>query len=131
MNQDDKSQIRNLIENWTKAVRNKDIDGILANHAQDMVMFDVPLPLQSKGLAEYKKTWELFFSWTKDSRIYDITELEITTSDTVAFCHGIGHCAGEDANGVKESLTFRLTMGLCKVNGQWVITHEHHSLPSE
>ena len=26
------------------------------------VMFDVPLPLQSRGTEEYRKTWELFFA---------------------------------------------------------------------
>ena len=27
----------------------------------DIVMFDVPAPLQAKGIEEYKNTWELFF----------------------------------------------------------------------
>jgi len=131
MSNDNELQIRDLFEKWATAVKNKDIDKILANHSEDIVMFDVPLPLQSKGIDAYRKTWEVFFSWTKDSRIFDFTELEITTSDTVAFCHAIGRCTGEDSSEVKESLTFRLTMGLKKIDGQWVITHEHHSLPSE
>ena len=131
MYNDDEKQIHNLFEKWATAVKDKDIDGILANHSEDIVMFDVPLPLQSKGLDAYKKTWDVFFSWTKNSRIFDFVELEITTSNTVAFCHAIGRCAGENTNGVKESLTFRLTMGLKKIKGEWFITHEHHSLPSE
>jgi uncharacterized protein (TIGR02246 family) len=130
MNSDNEIQIRALFEKWATAVQNKDISGVLANHSEDIVMFDVPLPLQSKGIAAYKKTWEVFFSWTKDSKLFDFTELEITASDTVAFLHVIGHCAGEDSTGLKESLTFRLTMGLKKINGQWVVTHEHHSLPN-
>ena len=27
-------------------------------------------------------------------------------------------------------LDFRLTTGLCKVNGAWTIVHEHHSVPT-
>jgi ketosteroid isomerase-like protein len=41
-------QIRTLIEAWAKAVRAQDVGGAIANHTDDMVMFDVPLPLQSK-----------------------------------------------------------------------------------
>jgi hypothetical protein len=29
-----------------------------------------------------------------------------------------------------SDLDFRLTMGLCKVNGHWLVTHEHHSIPA-
>ena len=61
---DNESQIRELVENWARAVRNEDMDGVLAHHADDIVMFDVPPPLQSKGIDAYKKTWELFSTRT-------------------------------------------------------------------
>jgi hypothetical protein len=56
------NQIRTLMEDWAAAVRSKDMTGALAQHADDIVMFDVPLPLQSRGMDEYRKTWELFFA---------------------------------------------------------------------
>jgi len=62
----DEVAIRNLVENWASTVRRKDLDAILLNHSPDMLMFDVPPPLESKGLEAYKKTWDLFFSWAHD-----------------------------------------------------------------
>ena len=56
------TQIKALIEAWADAVRRHDLSGILAHHDQDIVMFDVPPPLQSRGLDEYKKTWDLVLS---------------------------------------------------------------------
>jgi ketosteroid isomerase-like protein len=56
----DEAAIRDVIESWAKAVRRKDIDGILANHSPDILMFDVPPPIQSKGIDAYKKTWDFF-----------------------------------------------------------------------
>ena len=53
--------IRELVESWARAVRAKDLNGILANHSTDMLMFDVPPPLQSKGIQAYKKTWSCSF----------------------------------------------------------------------
>jgi ketosteroid isomerase-like protein len=62
------SQIRALIEAWADAVRRHDLSGIFAHHEQDIVMFDVPPPLQSRGMDEYKKTWDLFCRYHKPVR---------------------------------------------------------------
>ena len=59
----DEAAVRDLIEAWADAVRQKDYAGILRSHAVDFVMFDVPPPFKSVGLEDYRKTWDLFFSW--------------------------------------------------------------------
>jgi len=124
------NQVRVTVDEWTLAVRNEDINGVLKNHDPNIVMFDLPYPLQSKGMEEYKKTWELFFSWSKQSRVFDIVEMEIKANEHLAFCYGLMRCAGKSKGGNKEEFTFRLTLGLVKKNGQWLICHEHHSLPA-
>ncbi len=43
-------EIRRLVEDWAAAVRARDLEGAVAHHADDIVMFDVPLPLQSRGM---------------------------------------------------------------------------------
>jgi uncharacterized protein (TIGR02246 family) len=119
----DETHIRTLVENWAKAARGKAMEGVLAHHADDMVMFDVPMPLQSRGMDEYRKTWELFFANSPGGPgSFDLTELQITASGTVAYCHAI--------LGVMDTRG-RLTMGLRKENGRWLIAHEHHSYPLE
>ncbi|HEX3702475.1 MAG TPA: nuclear transport factor 2 family protein, partial [Vicinamibacterales bacterium] len=60
----DEAEITRLIEDWARAVRHKDFTGILANHSPDILMFDVPPPVQSKGIDAYRSTWDLFFSWS-------------------------------------------------------------------
>jgi ketosteroid isomerase-like protein len=49
------AQVRQLIESWARAVRARDIDGILKNHATEMLLFDVPPPVQSKGIEAYRR----------------------------------------------------------------------------
>jgi ketosteroid isomerase-like protein len=120
------SQIKALIEAWADAVRRHDIFGILAHHEQDIVMFDVPPPLQSKGMNEYKKTWDLFFRYHHPSQAFDVEELAITAGEDVAFAVAIMRCGAGTAGG----FLFRLTIGLRKIDGDWRITHEHHSVPS-
>jgi ketosteroid isomerase-like protein len=134
MNEIDKrtneAAIHELIVNWAKAVRTKNVDGILANHSPEILMFDVPPPLQSKGIEAYRKSWDLFFSWARDFGVFDIDEMTITAGDDVGFVTAVMHCAGAEANQERFDLEFRLTLGLRKIRDQWIITHEHHSIPA-
>jgi ketosteroid isomerase-like protein len=118
-NASNESQIRMLVENWARAVRQGKMEGVLAHHTNDIMMFDVIPPLQIKGIAAYEKTWELFFSCSPGGPgSFDLIDLEITANDTVAFCH-----ARVNVSGIKV----RLTMGFRKLQGEWLIVHEHHS----
>ena len=119
-------EIKKVVESWIRAIQQKNMDGILQNHTKDILMFDVPIPLQSKGLMEYKETWDLFFQYSnggKDS--FQLEEFQIHASDTVAFCTALIKLS----NGTTPQC--RLTLGLKKVNNQWMIVHEHHSSPHE
>ena len=126
----DEAAIRELVETWAKAVRAKDLDGILANHSTDMLMFDVPPPLQSKGIEAYKKTWDLFFSWSDDPVVFDIKDMDIIAGTDVAFVAALMRCAGTEKNGERMEIEFRLTIGLREIGGQWIVLHEHHSIPA-
>jgi uncharacterized protein (TIGR02246 family) len=126
----DQADIRNLIESWAAAVRRRDFEGIFSNHSPNIVMFDVPPPFQSRGLEAYKKTWDTFYSWTNDAIPFDIHEIDITAGGDVAFAVATMGCAEPDTGGKSKSLDFRLTIGLRKIDGRWIITHEHHSVPA-
>ena len=126
----DEAAIRELVESWARAVRAKDFDGILANHSTDMLMFDVPPPIQSNGIQAYRKTWDLFFSWSDDPVVFDIKHMDITAGTDVAFVAALMRCAGTEKNGERIDLEFRLTIGLRKIGDQWMILHEHHSIPA-
>ena len=118
------TEVKTLIEAWADAVRRHDYAGVLANHDQDIVMFDVPPPFQSRGLDAYRKTWDLFFGCQRSSYAFDIEDIAITASDVVAFAVAVMRCGPPD-----DTFQFRLTIGLRKVGGDWRITHEHHSVP--
>ena len=61
-------RIKALLENWADAVRRHDLPAILAHHERDVLMFDLPPPLQCKGLEAYAQTWDLFFRYHKPER---------------------------------------------------------------
>ena len=120
---DDEKEIRRILEAWAAAVRSVDMAGILADHTEDVVMFDVPVPLQSRGIEAYRRTWELFFQYSQGGAdAFNLIEFEVTAAEGVGFAHGI--------LGIGSS-RLRLTVGLRKEGGRWKIAHEHHSYAQE
>jgi ketosteroid isomerase-like protein len=125
-------RIRAILEAWADAVRRHDVPAILAHHESDMVMFDLPPPLQCKGIEAYERTWDLFFRYHKPGVAFDIQELAITAGQDVAFAVAIMRCGPNSSSNPaeKDGFPFRLTVGLRKVDGRWCIAHEHHSMPA-
>jgi len=128
--QNDEAEIHTLIERWATAVREEDRAAIRADHDPSILMFDVPPPFLSRGLDAYMATWETFFSWSERPVAFAFHDVEVTCGQDVAFATAVGRCVNLDTNGKGESLEFRLTMCLRKIDGRWRVMHEHHSLPA-
>ena len=126
----DEAEIRKLIEQWAKAVREENREAIRADHDPGILMFDVPPPFLSRGLDDYMATWEKFFSSVEKPVAFAFHDVQVTCGQDVAFATAIGRCVNIDTSGKREPLEFRLTMGLRKIEGRWRIMHEHHSLPA-
>ena len=104
----DEKAVRTVIENWARAVESCDRKGILANHADDLLMFDFPDVV--RGLEAYDKTWDFFFDKPKGPIRYMPKDLVVTAGDQVAFATCLVHCDGTSAG----ALDFRLTTGVKK-----------------
>jgi uncharacterized protein (TIGR02246 family) len=126
----DESAIRALIESWARAVHAGDLDGVLADHSEDIQMFDVPPPNEVRGIEAYRKTWPPFFDWQRRGASFEIVSLDVTAGDDVAFATALLRCGTEEELAKDPDNRLRLTVGLRKENGRWVVSHEHHSFPA-
>jgi len=127
---DDEAQIRQLIEGWANAVHGGDLDGVLADHAQDIVMFDVPPPFDGvRGIDAYRQTWPPFFEWQAHGAVFDIESLDVVVGVDVAYAFGLLRCGTPRELAELPENRLRLTVGLRKEGGRWVVAHEHHSFP--
>lgn len=128
---EDEARIRALIQRWAKAVHEGDLDGVLADHSDDIVMFDVPPPYGGvRGIDEYRATWPPFFEWQRQGASFEIVSLDVTAGDDVAFVHALLRCGTRDELARNPENRLRLSVGLRNEGGRWVVTHEHHSFPS-
>lgn len=124
------NQIRSLIEHWARAVHEADMAVVLADHAKDIVMFDVPPPNEGvHGIDAYRETWPGFFSWQRSGASFEITSLDVTAGTDVAYAHALLRCGTDGELRRDPTRRLRLTLGLRREQGRWIVAHEHHSFP--
>ena len=129
---EDEKQIRNLITRWADAVHRGDLETVLADHAEDLVLYYVPPPHAGiRGLAAYRAVWPPFFAWQAQGARYDIDSLDVTAGHDVAYAHALLRCGTPQELAEQPTLRLRLTFGLRKERGRWLIAHEHHSFPHD
>jgi ketosteroid isomerase-like protein len=126
----DETAIRELVGRWAAAAHDGDLETVLADHAEDIVMFDVPPPEDGvRGLAAYAETWPGFFEWQRGA-CFDLLSLEVVASADVGFAYGLLRCGTPEELAADPDRRLRLTIGLRKVEGRWTVVHEHHSFTS-
>ena len=74
----------------------------------------------------------MLLRYHRPGRAFDIRELTVTAVAEVAFAVAIVWCGpGSSSDPIdKDAFRFRLTVGLRKVGGDWLLAHEHHAVPA-
>jgi len=128
MGKSDEEQIEKLILRWAAAVHSGELDGVLADHASDIVMFDVPPPHDGvRGLDAYRDTWPGFFRWQAEGAVFEVLSLDVTAGEDVAYAYALLRCGTPEDLAERPEPRLRLSVGLRKQDGRWVVAHEHHS----
>jgi uncharacterized protein (TIGR02246 family) len=127
-NTDSEDQIRALLDQWTNAVRAKDIERVVCHYAADVVSFDLAPPLEYKGSEAIRKSLEQWFPTFGGPVGYEIHNLDITVSGDLAFSRSLNHISGRRTN-EETDVWVRATVCYQRSGGKWLITHEHVSVP--
>ena len=125
----DEAQIRARLNRWTQALYARDIDALMSLYATDTITFDLMPPSQVQGAARYRQNFERWFAAMSGPIAYEMHDLRITMSAEVAFCHSVSHIKATRANGEPANYWVRVTVGFQKRNGQWMMIHDHVSMP--
>jgi uncharacterized protein (TIGR02246 family) len=129
----DQADIKALEDRFLAAMKARDVNAIMACYVPDqsLVVFDAVPPRQYTGADAYKKDWQAFFALFPGPMDPSINDLEISAGGDVAYSHSIQHVSLMGKDGKKTEMTVRVTDGYKKTNGQWLISHEHVSVPVE
>jgi uncharacterized protein (TIGR02246 family) len=122
-------QIRHIMDRLARSVQTRDIEGILATYADNAVIFDVRDSLEY-GKDGLRRSWEECFESSKDF-IIEISEPAIRMDGNLAFTHCLSHATGKTLDGQDIDVWMRATDCYQKINGKWLVVHEHVSVPGD
>ena len=125
----DEVDIRQRIEAGVAAVRAKDLEGVMALYAPDVVSFDIGSPLRSAGAEAKRRAWVEVFAMYQRPLGYEVRDLTITVGDDVAFGHSVNRISGVLKNGDKTDFWVRWTACFRKIERNWLIVHDQVSVP--
>lgn len=128
---DARADIKALEDRFVAAFKAKDVEAIMKMYAPDQTLFvfDVIPPRQYVGAAAYRKDWQDFLASFDGPITVELTDLDIAADRNLAYGHSIQRVTGTDKQGKKLDLTVRVTDVYKKTRGQWLIIHEHVSVP--
>jgi ketosteroid isomerase-like protein len=126
------TEISELLERRLEACRAKDIDALMSLYSDDIVYFDLVLPLQFTGTELVRQNFQRWFDEYLGPIGLTTADQKIAVSGAVAFAHMLHEDSGTRRNGLELAVWLRSTVCLQRgEDGKWLITHEHISLPMD
>jgi ketosteroid isomerase-like protein len=126
------NEIQEVVERKAALLETGDARAILSHYAPGFVEFSLAPPLRQPGDGRDPAALEAWLATFEAPPRREVTRLEITTDGDVAFATSLD-CMTAVPRGWTESfrLWFRVTLGLRRIGGRWLVTHEHESVPFE
>jgi ketosteroid isomerase-like protein len=127
--------IRERIEDLVKALNAKDIDGVISLFAPNLVSFDIAPhfgALRYFGAENKRRAWQEAFATFSGPFSYELHELNVTTQgEELAFVHSLNHVRATLASAQISELWVRWTACFRRIDGVWLIVHDHVSVPAD
>ncbi len=126
----DQQEIQALIDERTQAMRDGDAKTICARYTPDAVVFSLAPPLVQP--ADGNREVEQMQAWfdEKGGGVWSqVRDLRVTVDGDLALCTALESMGAPPDSPQPFTLWYRSTLGLCRVDGDWKIVHEHTSTP--
>ena len=94
-----------------------------------MVAFDVRPPLNTRGTGAYRKNFEQWFASFEGPLGFELHDLRVVPGEGAAFCHYLALVSGARPGGRSSGYWVRGTTCFERLDGEWLVTHEHISMP--
>jgi ketosteroid isomerase-like protein len=122
--------LRKHIDALAQAIRDKDVDRVMTFYASDVVAFDLRPPLDARGADAYRQNFQHWFASFDGPIGFLFKDLRVVGGENTAFCHYLSLVTGARAGGRISGYWVRGTTCFERRDGEWLVTHEHISIPS-
>lgn len=130
MDSEDEAEIRRQRELWKAAFEAGDVDRIMSFYApaDQIVAFDIMPPLEFDGWDDYRSNWVDFLGQFDGAPSIETRDMAIACSGDVAFVRCLTRLGGV-MQGKPVDIWTRETNGMRKIEGTWLVVHDHVSVP--
>lgn len=125
----EEAEIRGRLDDLIGAVQAMDLERLKSMYAPDIVSFDVQPPLRAVGWEAKSRNWVEAFTVFEYPLEYEIRDLTIDVDGDLAFAHSLNRLDGTLKNGARTGFWVRATVCFRKIDGAWLIAHDHVSVP--
>lgn len=123
-------EIREVVLARAELLQAGDVKAMLAHSAPRVVQFSLAPPLVEQVDTTDTTPVEQWLTTFEAPPRREVTQLEITTDGDVAFATSIDSMTATPRGSTEPfTLWYRVTLGLRRIDGRWLVTHEHESVP--
>ena len=124
------SEIHSLVRDRAAALSAGDVKAVLAYNAPSVVQYTLAPPLRQTDDPHDPEPLSAWLATFEAPPEREVTQLEIVADGDVAYATSLDRMTATP-KGATESFTlwYRSTLGLRRIDGRWLVTHEHESVP--
>ena len=97
----------------------------------EVLQFAAAREFADAGAENKREAWQKFFAARTGPLGYEVSELNVDAEGDLAFAHSLNHVSGTLAHGNKSDLWVRWTACFRRINGVWLVVHDHVSVPAD
>lgn len=122
--------LRRRLDEIAQAIRDRNLDRLMTFYSTDVVVFDVRPPLNVHGAATYRQNFERWFASFEGPIGFELHDLRVVPGEGAAFCHYLALVTGARPEGRTSGYWVRGTTCFERRDGEWLVSHEHISMPA-
>jgi ketosteroid isomerase-like protein len=121
--------IRTTLEGLRLALHVRDADAFAALCTPELRVFDLDPPLQRHGATKEAQMLRDWFANWQGPIDDELHEVSVAAGDDVAFVAALSRLRATARDGSTTDMWSRVTFGLRRVDGRWLVAHRHASVP--
>lgn len=129
MSASDETEIRRAFEDWFRKAAARDLDGVMARIADDVVSYEHDAPLVYRGAPAVREVCRQGFEAMAGDFSWDIPDLQVMVSGDLAVTWGLNRMQAEVPGRERFESWSRGTRVFRKIDGRWMLIHQHVSYP--
>lgn len=121
---------------WLEAFAAQDLDRMMSFYVEDIYTYDLMAAPTEAGLAMafdgdeiWRQNWVTFFAMFADDLVISIEDLTVYQKGDLATVYGLTRLEGTIEGGPYVDMWVRETNLLQRIDGRWLVVHDHVSVP--